>query len=80
MGLPTSKMQADFHPPPKLGLDYFLYGLSESQDRDSCRLGMLLRTGQKVLRTVCIPKTWAVCAWQPHGQNSPVQSPGPASE
>lgn len=45
MGLPTSEMQADFHPPPKLGLAYVLYGLGESKDRDSCHPGMLLRTG-----------------------------------
>lgn len=74
MGLPTSEMQADFHPLPKLGLAYVLYGLGESKDRDSCHLGMLLRTGVFPGPGLCVHGS------QPHGQNSSVQSPGPASE
>lgn len=83
MGLPTSEMQADFYPQPKLGPDYDPHGLSGSRGGDSCHLEMPLRTDRSEVLHHCVFLGSRLC-WQLRGQNSLGRlgelSPGSASE
>ena len=60
VGLPTSEMQADFYPQPKLGPDFVPHGLRGSRDGDSCHLGMPLRAGRSEVLVIVYSRDPAV--------------------